>query len=104
MLELDEGQLSRPVLRGRGGSNTSLLPGCEKQARAPPRRKGGARRVCALTGRVARNSGEWRVASGERTVVSGQWPVNPAGLSWRCEKSAKTKPMEIGHKPFDLKE
>ena len=27
MLELDEGQLSRPVLRGRGGSNTSLLPG-----------------------------------------------------------------------------
>jgi hypothetical protein len=23
----DEGQLSRPVLRGRGGSNTSLLPG-----------------------------------------------------------------------------
>ena len=26
MLELDEGQLSRPVLRGRGGSNTSPLP------------------------------------------------------------------------------
>jgi len=39
MLELDEGQLSRPVLRGRGGSNTSLLPGCEKQARAPPKRR-----------------------------------------------------------------
>jgi len=43
MLELDEGQLSRPVLRGRGGSNTSLLPGYEKQARASPTPNGGAR-------------------------------------------------------------
>ncbi len=43
MLELDEGQLSRPVLRGRGGSNTSLLPGYEKQARASPPPQGGAR-------------------------------------------------------------
>jgi len=43
------------------------------QARAPPRRKGGARRVCALTRRVARNSGEWRVATEEWSVASGQW-------------------------------
>src|SRR5271157_1978357 len=43
MLELDEGQLSRPVLRGRGGSNTSLLPGCEKKARVSPTPNGGAR-------------------------------------------------------------
>jgi len=45
MLELDEGQLSRPVLRGRGGSNTSLLPGCEKQARVSPKPNGSARVV-----------------------------------------------------------
>jgi len=43
MLELDEGQLSRPVLRGRGGSNTSLLPGYEKQARVSPTPNGSAR-------------------------------------------------------------
>jgi len=43
MLELDEGQLSRPVLRGRGGSNTSLLPGYGKQARVSPTPNGGAR-------------------------------------------------------------
>jgi len=41
MLELDEGQLSRPVLRGRGGSNTSLLPGCDQKARVSPTPQGG---------------------------------------------------------------
>jgi len=65
MLELDEGQLSRPVLRGRGGSNTSLLPGLSVD--------GGSQRgrVCARPEPAGlaswsverKNSGKWLVAS-----------------------------------------
>ncbi len=58
-----------------GSCGGSLAIRCEKQARAPPRRKGGARRVLALTRPAARNGGEWlgRVAGGARTVASSQW-------------------------------
>src|SRR5208337_949060 len=64
MLELDEGQLSRPVLRGRGGSNTSLLPG--------PSVSGSSQRgrVCAdLTSLVWR-----RGARGVGREAGEQWP------------------------------
>src|SRR5208337_3087253 len=50
------------------------------QARASPKRKGGARRVCALIRRVA--SGEKIVASGQWSVVSGQWSVNADSASF----------------------
>jgi len=57
MLELDEGQLSRPVLRGRGGSNTSLLPGLSVDGSsqrgkvcARPEPAGGAWGVGRVTG------------------------------------------------------
>ena len=49
-------------------------------------------------------SGERRVVSGTRTVASSQWSVKRKRGSWRCEKSAKTKPMEIGHKSLGLTE
>src|SRR5208337_2810643 len=82
MLELDEGQLSRPVLRGRGGSNTSLLPGRSVEAVAsgggfahdlPPLGPAdGGRTVASESG----GSGEWRVASGGQWHKnSSQWPV-----------------------------
>src|SRR5208337_1656570 len=72
MLELDEGQLSRPVLRGRGGSNTSLLPG---RSVAGSSQRGS---VCARPdpagpgGRRPRGRGAWSVereAWGERIVA-----------------------------------
>ena len=55
MLELYEGKLSRTVLRGRGGSNTSLLPGYEVKARASLRPQGGARCVFVDTRKLIRS-------------------------------------------------
>jgi hypothetical protein len=65
MLEPYEAQVSSTVLRGRGGSNTSLLPGLSVSGSS--RRE----RVCAhltlLVGRVPtwgrKNSGQWLVVS-----------------------------------------
>ena len=68
MLELDEGQLSRPVLRGRGGSNTSLLPGRSVEAVAS-----GEESAHDLTPLVRREATEqWPVASGQWDGNSGQ--------------------------------
>src|SRR5208337_4326302 len=69
MLELDEGQLSRPVLRGRGGSNTSLLPDLSVSGSS---QRG---RVCArpdpsvLAGSVGRGARE------EWPVAREHWPL-----------------------------
>src|SRR5208337_766601 len=62
MLELDEGQLSRPVLRGRGGSNTSLLPDLSVDSSS---QRGRVRaRVTPLAWRVRRGAKEqWPVVS-----------------------------------------
>src|SRR5271157_6485237 len=80
MLELDEGQLSRPVLRGRGGSNTSLLPGRSVDG-SSQRGKVCARPEPAGPGGRRENSGQriwskWRVVREQWPVASGQWPVN----------------------------
>src|SRR5271157_222331 len=57
MLEPYDTQVSSTVLRGRGGSNTSLLPGQSVAGRSQ-------------RGRVVASSGEWRVASGGRIVAT----------------------------------
>jgi len=82
MLELDEGQLSRPVLRGRGGSNTSLLPGFEKQARVTPTPQD-ATRACF------RRYGEtWPP---NVPIVQGLWigGIRRAGKSFPIRKAAE---------------
>jgi len=58
-----------------------------KQARVPPRLRGGLRRECALTQRVARYSGEWR-------EKSGQWSVSSEaeGRELAVREKRRTKP------------
>src|SRR5208282_895609 len=73
MLELDEGQLSRPVLRGRGGSNTSLLPG---RSVAGSSRRG---RVCAGPDPASLAWGVQRGAWGGRTVA--RWTLEANQVS-----------------------
>src|SRR5271157_915112 len=63
MLELDEGQLSRPVLRGRGGSNTSLLPGLSVSGSSQ------RARVCAGPDPLV-----WRGEWGVEREAGEQWP------------------------------
>ena len=55
MLEPYEVQVSSTVLRGRGGSNTSLLPGYEVKAHASLRPQGGARCVFVDTRKLIRS-------------------------------------------------
>jgi len=84
MLELDEGQLSRPVLRGRGGSNTSLLPG-QSVAGSSQRGKVYARPDPAgLAWSVGReNSGQMDVGGQPRFPGARKWvaPSAPSALS-----------------------
>src|SRR5208282_1823376 len=92
MLELDEGQLSRPVLRGRGGSNTSLLPGrsvdgsSQRGGSARPDPAGLARSVGRGEGMVAaRRDSRFSAVSPRRNhllpLVLGQASRPPARLS-----------------------
>src|SRR5271166_7071634 len=118
MLEPYEAQVSSTVLRGRGGSNTSLLPGCETQVRAPLKPKGGARRVffntrkptCPICGscksrgnaRLGGTGGSLTVRSAARFTPDGSNSTRfrPSGR----QKSAKQSPIEISHKALSLKE
>src|SRR5208337_3268646 len=91
MLELDEGQLSRPVLRGRGGSNTSLLPGLSVD--------GSSQR-----GKVVGGSGAWRVARGGRTVASESEGREPTVLQKRQKEANLLVVLIIGILEFRTNE
>jgi len=98
-----------------GSCGGSLPTRCEKQARASPKRKGGARSL------TRRNQPAWsadRATLAERPDREGwrkldgsqRWQVYPGlteqqvARARRSSRKCKTKPMEIGRKPFSFKE